>query len=448
MQKAGYGNPLEAKRTLARSLLRKRIGAPARDVAAEPISSDGAGSPKKTSLLGDATAKFEAQRAEMMQFVSASPYFRPHLSTNAEVIELEEGPAVNFSGYNYLGLAGEPEVRRAAQDAIEQYGTSCSASRVASGETPLHAALEREIADFLGQEDALVFNSGFGTNAATVAALVGPKDGILHDSLMHASGLAGARLSGAARKAFHHNDLDHLEALLEQNRALADKMLIIVEGVYSMDGDVPDLDRLVRLASDHAASIMVDEAHSLGVLGATGRGLAEHCGVGGDAVDVWMGTLSKSLASCGGYIAGSRDLIEYLKYNADAFVYSCGLSPADTGAALAALRMLKREPERVATLQSNASLFRERAVARGLEIGDSDSSAVVPIIVGSSERALRLAERLNRQGVNVQPVFYPVVEENKARLRFFISYRHQPEQIIDAVDAIGAGLSALSEATA
>jgi 8-amino-7-oxononanoate synthase len=214
----------------------------------------------------------------------------------------------------------------------------------------------------------------------------------------------------------------------------------VIEGVYSADGDIPDLVQFVELKRRHEAWLMVDEAHSIGVLGATGRGVAEHSGVSPRAVDLWMGTLSKSLASVGGYIGARREIIEYLKYTAPGFVFSVGMAPASAAAALEALRILRREPQRVARLHDNAALFLRLASERGLDTGSSAGTPIVPIIVGDSVRAVRLSQQLLERGINVQPMVAPAVSETGARLRFFVTHDHTPEQIQHAVEAVAAGL--------
>jgi 7-keto-8-aminopelargonate synthetase-like enzyme len=279
----------------------------------------------------------------------------------------------------------------------------------------------------------VVLVSGHATNVTVLGHLLSAGDLVLHDALAHNSVVQGCVLSGARRLPFPHNDLHALDRLLERARPTARQALIVVEGHYSMDGDVPDLAGLVALARRYDAHIMVDEAHSLGVLGATGRGVFEHCGVAPSDIDIWMGTLSKTLAGCGGYIAGSAAMVDYLRHTAPGFVYSVGISPPLAAASLAALQALHEEPERVARLQANGALFLAEAKACSLDTGASIGAAIVPVVVGSSIRAARAAELLFERGVNVQPIIHPAVPERAARLRFFLSYQHEPEQIREAV---------------
>jgi 7-keto-8-aminopelargonate synthetase-like enzyme len=327
-------------------------------------------------------------------------------------------------------------VSKAAKEAIDRYGTSVSASRLASGEKDLHGELERALARFLGAEAALSFVGGHSTNETVIGHLVGPGDLVLHDALAHNSIIQGALMSGARRRPFAHNDPEAADGLLAQFRHEYRRVLMVIEGVYSMDGDIPDLPRFVAVKKRHKALLMIDEAHSLGVLGRRGHGIGEHFGVPARDVDVWMGTMSKTLGSCGGYIAGSKELIEYLKYTVPGFVFSVGLPPAAAAAALAALRLLEAEPQRVARLRENARLFLALARTRGLNTGTSQDTAVVPVILGSSLSALRLSQAMLARGINVQPILHPAVEESAARLRFFITSQHTEEQIRHTVEVL------------
>ena len=294
-----------------------------------------------------------------------------------------------------------------------------------------------------GVEDCVVLVGGWATNVTTIGHLFGRKDLILHDSLIHNSVLQGALLSGARRLPFPHNDWQALDQILRKERGGYERVLVVIEGIYSMDGDCPDLPRFIEVKRRHKTFLMVDEAHSLGVLGRTGAGLREHFGVDGRDVDIWMGTLSKTLASCGGYIAGEHALVEYLKYSAPGFLYSVGMPPPAAAAALAALRVMRSEPERVARLQERGRRFLELARGRGLNTGHSAGFSVVPVIVGSSIKAARLSNALFERGINVQPIIYPAVEEKAARLRFFLSCSHSDAQLRDTADAVAEELGRL-----
>lgn len=365
-----------------------------------------------------------------------NPYFSVHEGLTNDRTRIGGREMVSWATYNYLGMSGEPEVAAAAKAAIDQFGTSVSASRLVSGEKTIHQELEREIARFVGAEDAITFVGGHATNETVIGHVVGPGDLVLHDALAHNSLLQGAVLSGARRRPFPHNDFRAADDLLAQMRGQYRRVLIVIEGIYSMDGDFADLPKFVELAKRHKALLMVDEAHSIGVMGRRGRGIGEHFGVNPADVDLWMGTLSKALGSCGGYIAGSRSLVRWLKYTVPGFVYSVGLPPAAAGASLGALRLLEREPQRVEQLHANARLFLQLARDAGLDTGPSGGSAIVPIILGNSINSLRLSRALFARGINVQPILYPAVEERAARLRFFITSRHTPDQIRKTVAAM------------
>ncbi len=369
-----------------------------------------------------------------------SPYFSVHERVTNETSLIDGREYVNFASYNYLGLSGDADVTAAAVAAMNRYGTSVSASRLVSGEKPLHGELEREIAQFLGCEDAVVFVSGHATNVSVIGHMFGPQDLVIHDSLAHDSILTGIKLSGAKRHAFAHNDPDSLEQLLRRTRHTARRVLIAVEAVYSMDGDIAPLERIIEIKRRHNALLLVDEAHSLGVLGQTGRGIGEHSGIDRSDVEFWMGTLSKSLASCGGYIAGSKELVNFLKHSNPGFVYSVGMSPANAAAALAALRKLQTSPHLVATLRERSRLFLELCRERGINTGSSEGTPITPCIVGSSVESVRLSRAMSARGINVQPILHPAVEEHMTRLRFFLTARHSEQQIRIATDALAEEL--------
>jgi 8-amino-7-oxononanoate synthase len=366
-----------------------------------------------------------------------NPYFHVHDGTarNRSIIDGIE--MLNFSSYNYLGFSGHPEVIAAAKEAVDRYGTSVSASRLVSGERQIHRDLERGLAAHIGVEDAVVFVSGHATNVTTIGHLFDSDDLILHDSLCHDSILQGIYLSGAKRLPFSHADLNELEQFLNQIRADYRRTLICSEGLFSMDGDICDLPRLIELKKHFRCNLMIDEAHSIGVLGAAGRGIAHHFpGVDPNDVDLWMGTLSKSFASCGGYIAGRASLVRYLKFTAPGFLYSVGMSPPNAAAALKSLQLMQRQPEIVEQLRQRSKLFLDLARAGGINTGFSSGAAVIPAIIGNSIQCMQLSEALAARKINVQPIVHPAVEENAARLRFFISATHSEEEIRHAVQVL------------
>jgi 8-amino-7-oxononanoate synthase len=363
----------------------------------------------------------------------ANPFFQEMEGLSSSTAMVGGRELINFSGYNYLGLAGHPAVNLAAAAAIERFGTSVSASRIVSGERSLHRELEHALADLHGADDAVVMVSGHATTVTTLGYLFGPRDLILHDALIHNCALEGARLSGAKRMSFPHNDWNALDQILARCSHEHERVCVVVEGLYSMDGDFPDLPHFIEIKNKYGAFLMVDEAHSLGTMGRRGLGIAEYFDINRRDVDIWMGTLSKSLASCGGYISGCQALIDNLKFAAPGFVYSVGMSPPLAAAALEALRILIAEPDRVSRLQSVSAYFLEKSRVIGLEIGHAQGVAIVPAITGSSLKAARLSHALRNRGVNAQPILYPAVSEQAARLRFFLSCEHTFEQIDCAI---------------
>lgn len=432
-----------AQNLISRMLQRKAHAEPAADAGL--CSRVPGGSPQGGIAVDPALVSFEKHPALVSLRLLATaakrlgigdPFFRVHEGMGGHRTRISGRDCCNFSHYNYLGLNGHPEVLAAAREALERYGTSVGASRLVAGERPVQRELERALATLYGADDCVAFVSGHATNVSTIGALFGPKDIIFHDSLIHNSVIEGVRLSGAARCPFPHNDLEALEGLLASRRVRHERALVVVEGLYSMDGDIPDLPRLVDLKRRYGAFLMVDEAHALGVLGAAGRGLAEYWGVPCGDVDIWMGTLSKTLAGCGGYIAGSQALVDILKYHAPGFVYSVGLAPVLAAASLKALEIMLREPERVAQLRARGKLFLELARQAGLDTGLSSGLAVIPVITGSSRKAVALSNTLFARGVNVQPIIHPAVEEKAARLRFFISSEHTEDEIRNACNLL------------
>lgn len=406
----------------------------------------------KETWIGRAAPTFESldeytaltkHRSVARDYRVADPFFRAQDGRAGAMSVIDGREVLNFSSYDYLGLNHVPSVARAAKCAIDRYGTSVSASRLVAGERPILRDLEHKLAAIYEADDAVVFVSGHGTNVGVISTLIRSQDLILYDQLCHSSILVGAKLSGAARRAFPHNDLATLERMLQDIRGEHERVLIVIEGLYSMDGDLPDLARLVVLKRRYGAWLMVDEAHALGVLGASGRGIAEHTGVDPRDVDIWMGTLSKTLAGSGGYIAGSAALIDLLKLGVSGFIYSVGLSPPIAGAAIEALDVMQREPERTTRLQRNGRLFLDAARAAGLDTGLGEGHAICPVLVGDSLRAAKLCEVLLNEGINVAPIIYPAVPMQSARLRFFMTSGHTEAQITTAVAATKRALDRL-----
>jgi 8-amino-7-oxononanoate synthase len=388
----------------------------------------------------------ERRLAEIEQLGLQNPYFHIHEGTAGNRSVVDGVEMLNFSSYNYLGFSGHPEVIAAAKEAIDRYGTSVSASRLVSGERPIHRELEAGIARHIGVEDAVVFVSGHATNVTTIGHLFDKNDLILHDSLCHDSILQGIYLSGAKRRPFSHGDLSELEQTLSQTRHQYRRALICSEGLFSMDGDICDLPRLIELKKRFKCNLIIDEAHSMGVLGPSGRGIAHHYpGIDPKDVDFWMGTLSKSFASCGGYIAGNKAIVHYLKYMAPGFLYSVGMAPPNAAAALKSLELMQRHPEIVEQLRRRSKLFLETARSKGIDTGFSMGFAVIPAIIGNSIQCMQLSQALALRHINVQPIIHPAVEEDAARLRFFISATHSEDEIRHTVNVLSEELAIIGD---
>lgn len=367
---------------------------------------------------------------EMFDFFgSNNPYDAPRDGQAHAQIDINDRKLTSFCTYNYLGLNGHPDLVTAVHEAAKQYGTSASASRIAGGDCSIHRDFEAELAEFVGCEDATSTVGGYIANVATISFIVGREDLILYDEYCHNSIVVGCTSSNAKRMQFRHQDYDQLNDLLKSNRHKYRRCLIVVESVYSMDGDIADLPKLIELRDTYNGMLMVDEAHSLGTLGKTGRGICEYFGVDAKQVDILMATLSKSFASCGGVILGSRSLTAMLRYRAQGFhLYSAGLPPTSIAAAQAALKLIRAEPERISKLQENADKFREILINKGLDVGVSKETSIIPVFVSSAYQDMKGMAMLNRRlfqnNIHVIGLTYPVVPRNESRLRFFVSSLH------------------------
>ncbi|MET4927451.1 pyridoxal phosphate-dependent aminotransferase family protein, partial [Streptomyces sp. PSRA5] len=354
------------------------------------------------------------------------------------VIEEATGPRIkfdgrwflNFASYSYLGLIGHDYIEDQVLRAVERHGTGAHGVRLLAGTLHLHRELELALARFLGTEDAIVFSSGYMANVATVGALVGPGDVVIGDVYNHASILDGYRLSGASVITYAHNDLTDLERALR--KAGEAGRLVVTDAVFSMDGDVADLPGIVELCERYDAPLMVDEAHSLGVLGATGRGITEHFGIDPARVDVKMGTLSKTVPSAGGYVAGSSDLVFALKNNARGWMFSAAVTPAQVAAAKAAIEVMEAAPSLTRDVQAKTTRYREQLRALGFDTLASETP-VVPIICSSADQAGTMARLCQQDGLFVQPIVYPAVPRTLPRLRTIVNLSHSDADLDAAV---------------
>ena len=365
-----------------------------------------------------------------------NPYFIVHDSALTDRSLMDGQWVLNFGSYKYAGMSGRPEVSEAAIEAIRSYGTSASGSRLLAGEKTLTQTLEKELAAWKHAEDALVLVSGHATNVTFVGNFVGPNDLVVYDRYIHNSVAEGCRLSHATARPFPHNDPEALDRILASRRDKFEKVLICIEGVYSMDGDIAPVPDFIRVKEKYGCFLMVDEAHSTCVIGETGGGVDEYFGLAGDEIDIKMGTLSKGLGACGGYLCGKRSLIEYQRYMLPGFVFSVGMSPPLAAAALASLRLIQRDPSIMAQLRENVACFMEEARRHGLNMGLAGKTAILPVLVGPDDEAAALSNALRKKGVFVPPAVYPAVPRGEARLRFCVTAAYKPEQIREALDKL------------
>ena len=376
------------------------------------------------------------ERQEALVGKGDNPYFVTHESPLLDTGIVDGHKVLEFGSYNYVGMSGRPEVKEAAKAAIDKYGTSASGSRLLAGEKQVHKDLEKELAEWKHTEDAIVCVGGHSTNVTFVGNFCGKNDLILYDALAHNSIEQGCRLSEATSRPFPHSDVAALETILKNQRAYYEKVLIVIEGAYSMDGDIAPVPDFVRIKKEYGCFLMVDEAHSACVIGKTGGGVDEYFGLQGDDIDIKYGTLSKGLGTCGGYLAGKKCLIDYLRYNMPGFVFSVGISPALAAGSLAAIRTLRAHPEIMEHLRTAIRTFTESAKRRHLDICLAGETAVLPVMVGKDEDAWLLSNELKKRGVSVPPAMYPAVPKGKARLRFCVISEHKPEQIEQALDIL------------
>jgi 8-amino-7-oxononanoate synthase len=373
-------------------------------------------------------------RAREIQAAGLYPYFKAISRSEDTVVVIEGRERIMMGSNNYLGLTHHPEVLAEARAALERYGSGCTGSRFLNGTLDLHERLEGELAEFLGKETCLVFSTGYQANLGVISGLVGRGDVVFLDKLDHASIVDGAKMSHGETVRFNHGDLAGLERKLQRIPEGAGSM-VIVDGVYSMEGDVADLPALLRVTQKYGAALAVDDAHSIGVLGPKGDGTAAHFGVT-DEVDLIVGTFSKSLASIGGFAAGTENIIHYLKHHSRPLIFTAALPPSNTAGVLAALHVLQREPERRDALWANTRLLQDGLRSLGFEIGPTQTP-IVPVLIGPLEKTFLFWRKLFDAGVFTNPVVPPAVPPSQCRLRTSLMATHTEEQIDRALETFG-----------
>ena len=372
------------------------------------------------------------------------PYFRRVDAEPGPVVQMEGQERITLGSNNYLGLTGDPRVKEAAREALERYGTGLTGSRFMNGTLPIHLQLEEELAEWMGTDDALVYTAGYLANVGSIGTLLGPGDTVICDSGDHASILDAVSMSRARIRPFRHNRMDKLEKMLERSADDGGGVLVVVDGVFSMEGDLADLPEIVRLSREHGARLMVDEAHGVGVLGARGVGACEAFGVE-DQVDLRMGTFSKSLASCGGFVAGPADVIDFLRVSSRAFMFTAAAVPAAVGAALGALAIIRSEegPQLMARVLENARYLQAGLSQLGFEVVEPSSmpdgsellTPIVPVVIGDDWRAVTFWKALYDAGVYTNVALYPAVPRGGALLRTSVMATHERHHLDRALEA-------------
>ncbi|HET6516520.1 MAG TPA: pyridoxal phosphate-dependent aminotransferase family protein [Thermodesulfovibrionales bacterium] len=384
---------------------------------------------KKSTDIFEKCTRFT--KAKELMSVGLYPYFRTIESAQDPEVSIGGRRMIMVGSNNYLGLTNHPKVKEAALSAIRKYGSGCAGSRFLNGTLTIHVELEEKLARFIRKEAALIFSTGFQVNLGVISALVGKDDIVIIDKMDHASIIDGCRLSYGEVRKFRHNDMADLERILEQNNGRG--KLIVVDGVFSMEGDIVNLPRVVELAKAHGARLMVDDAHGIGVLGKTGRGTAEHFGLEGE-VDLIMGTYSKSLASIGGFISGSEEVVHYIKHFARSLIFSASPPPASVAAVSAAVDIIENEPERLESLWKNTRKMLAGLKDLGFELGPSETP-IIPILVGNNETAFKMAMMLQDEGVFANVAVSPAVPEGRALIRTSYMATHTDEQLDKVLNA-------------
>ena len=383
------------------------------------------------TLLEQRTSKYT--KPQEIQKMGIYPYFRSIESQQDTVVSIRGEKVIMFGSNSYLGLSNHPKIKEAAKNAIDKYGTGCAGSRFLNGTIDLHIELEEKLAKMVGKEAALCFSTGFLVNLGVVSSLTGRSDYLILDETDHASIIEGSRLSFSKVLKFRHNDMASLESKLKACKDGQIK-LIVVDGIFSMDGDIARLPEIVNLANKYAATVMVDDAHSIGVLGKNGSGISSHFGLT-DKVDLIMGTFSKSLASLGGFIASDHNTINYIKHNSRPLIFSASITPASAGAVLAAIEIMENEPERIKNLWDISNYALKGFKELGFNTGKSESP-IIPLYVGEQVKALQLTSMLLDEGIFVNPVLSPAVKETDCMIRFSLMATHTKEQVNIGLDKI------------
>jgi len=381
-----------------------------------------------------------------MSRMGLNTYMLPIQSAASSKVFIDGQEYLMLGSYSYLGLITHPDIIQAGHEALDKYGTGAGGVRLLTGTTDLHRLLEKKIASFKRTEDALVLSSGYVTNMTVISTLFGKDDLVVIDKYDHQSIYDGCILSKADWKRFNHNDMDDLSRVLEENRENYKRVIVVVDGVFSMDGDIAPMPEIIEIAKQYDSSTMVDEAHALGAVGPNGRGVDDYFDLEPGAVDIYMGTLSKAIPSVGGYIAAKKDVITYLKFTSNAFIFSAALPPVSTAVALKALEIIETDKERIKSLQKNYAKFINGVKGIGYDTLKSKDTPIVPVVIGDDVKTFRFAKQMKKEGILVPPIVFPAVPRDKGRLRCCVMATHTEEEIdyiIETMEKIGKNLKVI-----
>jgi 8-amino-7-oxononanoate synthase len=386
------------------------------------------------------------KRVKYFTKLGLNSYMLPIQNAACSKVRVDDKELLMLGSYSYLGLITHPEIIKVGHEALDKYGVGAGGVRLLTGTTDMHHELERKISEFKRTEEAMVLSSGYVTNMTLISTLFGKDDLIIIDKYDHQSIYDGCILSRAEWKRFNHNDMDDLARVLEEHRENYKRVIIVVDGVYSMDGDIAPMPEIIELAKQHNAFTMVDEAHSIGTIGPSGRGIDDYFGLEPGAIDIYMGTLSKAIPSIGGYIAANKEVITYLKYNSNAFIFSAALPPVSAAVALKALEIIETDIDRIRTLQKNYTHFIEGVKALGFDTLRSKDTPIVPVIIGGEVKTFRFAKQMRKAGILVPPIVFPAVPQDAGRLRCCVMATHTEEEInyiLNTMERIGKDLKVI-----
>lgn len=399
-----------------------------------------------TDIIDNKRIKDLLAREKNLERFNLNTYMLPIEGPTGRTVTLKGEEYIMLGSYSYLGLISHPEIIKTAHETLDKYGSGAGGVRLLTGTTDLHKKLEGKIANFKQTEDAIIYSSGYVTNMTLISTLLGKEDLVIIDKYDHQSIYDGCILSKAEWKRFNHNDLGDLERILEEHRGNYHRVLIVVDGVYSMDGDIAPMPEIIEIAKQYDSFTMVDEAHGLGAIGPNGKGIDDYYNLKPGSIDIMMGTLSKAIPSVGGYIAGNKKMITFLRYTSNAFIFSAALPPVMTAVALKAFEIIENDKDRIAALQKNISTFITRAKEMGFDTLKSKDTPIVPVIIGDDIKTFRFAKKMKNEKVLVPPIVYPAVPREGGRLRCCVMATHTEddmEKILNAIEKVGKDMKVI-----